>query len=120
VKLGATEIVTYAAKAGFEDGDLAVAVAIALAESSGDTAAVGDDGTSIGLWQIHYTVHPQFDPKQLVDPQYNANAAYKLFVRRKYSFDDWSTYKYNAYLHHLDAALTAVDQVADMSEDTDV
>ena len=53
--------------------------AIALAESTGDpTNTTGDGGTSYGLWQIHWTVHPQFNPWQLTDPAYNTQAAIQL------------------------------------------
>lgn len=53
--------------------------AIALAESTGDpTNTTGDGGTSYGLYQIHWTVHPQFNPWQLTDPAYNTQAAIQL------------------------------------------
>lgn len=55
-----------------------VAAAVAYAESTGNPNAVGDGGTSLGLWQIHYTVHPQFNASQLFDPNYNAQAAIQL------------------------------------------
>lgn len=90
-RLNAQQIAQVAAQAGFQGDDLVTAVAIALAESGGDPNASGDSGTSIGLWQIHYTVHPEFDPAQLSDPQYNANSAYSIFIARG-SFADWSTF----------------------------
>jgi Lysozyme like domain len=56
-----------------------IMAAIALAESTGDpTNTTGDNGTSWGLWQIHWTVHPQFNKYQLTDPGYNAKAAMSL------------------------------------------
>jgi hypothetical protein len=56
-----------------------IMAAIALAESTGDpTNTTGDGGTSWGLWQIHWTVHPQFNKYQLTDPGYNAKAAMSL------------------------------------------
>lgn len=92
----AKDIATYAGIAGFSGDDLVIAVAIALAESGGDPKAQGDnfggEYTSYGLWQIHWTVHPEFDASQLFDPQYNANAAYLLYARRGNRFIDWSTY----------------------------
>lgn len=107
--LSASQIAWFAANAGFTGDDIATATAIALAESSGNPAAVGDNGTSIGLWQIHYTVHPEFDSNQLKDPQYNASAAFSIFSRRG-NFNDWSTFTVaNAqgvlpYTKYLDAA----------------
>jgi len=119
MKLTAQQIAQYAANAGFTDNDLIVAVSIALAESSGDAASEGDwtlngklvpkgtpraVATSLGLWQIHYTVHPEFDKTRLFDPQYNANAAFQLFTKRGNDFIDWSTFNNAAYTKYLDAA----------------
>ena len=112
-KLSPGQIAGFAQNAGFSGDDLVTAVAIALAESAGDPNAVGDAGTSIGLWQIHYTVHPEFDPTQLHDPQYNANAAFDLFTRRN-GFNDWSTFTVEGpdhvlpYAKFLDVAQQAV------------
>lgn len=113
-KLSASDIARYASMAGFSGQDLVTATAIALAESSGDPQAVGDNGTSYGLWQIHYTVHPEFDSAQLFDPGYNATAAFSLYSRRGNTFNDWSTYTVpNAsgvlpYSKYLDQAQQAV------------
>lgn len=117
-KLSASDIVNFASAAGFQGQDLITAVAIALAESGGDPQAVGDQGTSYGLWQIHYTVHPELlngaDPSTLFDPQTNANAAYALYSRRG-GFGDWSTYTvpnsqgimpYAKYLDQAEQAVT--------------
>jgi hypothetical protein len=112
------QLVRLAKDAGFQGTDAATAAAIALAESGGDASALGDwildgisvaaytDGavpTSIGLWQIHYTVHPEFDQNSLTNPTYNAEAAYILFSRRG-NFTDWSTYnsgKYQAFVSQV-------------------
>jgi len=91
-KLTASDIAQYAANAGFTGSDLITAVAIALAESGGDPNAVGDNGTSIGLWQIHFTVHPEFDQSRLADPSYNAGAAYSIYSAGGGSFRAWSTF----------------------------
>lgn len=113
-KLSPNEIAMYAYNAGFSGDDLVTAVAIALAESGGDPNAEGDNGTSYGLWQIHFTVHPEFDASQLKDPAYNASAAYSLYLRR-HGFNDWSTYTVEGpdgvlpYAKFLDAASGAVN-----------
>ena len=91
-KLSASDIASYATQAGFTGDDLVTSVAIALAESGGDPNVIGDNGTSIGLWQIHYTVHPEFDSARLTDPAYNASCAYALYTRRSGSFSDWSVF----------------------------
>ena len=70
--------------------------AIAQAESSGDpTNTTGDNGTSYGLYQIHWTVHPQFDPNQLTNAQYNTDAAIQLSGNGQ-NLKPWSTW--NSYV----------------------
>ena len=66
-----------AASVGFPDP--ALAAAVAMAESGGNSQAHGDlqyggDG-SIGLWQIFTVAHPQYTSAQLYDPVFNAKAA---------------------------------------------
>lgn len=114
----AADIQTFAANAGFSGPDLAIAVAIALAESlpSGnpnsynpETQAAG--GTpqgqgSYGLWQIYLKKHPEFAGQNLMDPQTNANAAYSIYSRRG-GFSDWSTYTSGAYLQYLSSVPAA-------------
>lgn len=109
-KLSAEEIAQYAANAGFTGTDLQTAVAIALAESSGNAASVGDLtlGTSVGLWQINLRAHPEYNADELKDPQANANAAYAIYVAAGYSFRPWSTYKNGAFNQYADVALQAV------------
>jgi hypothetical protein len=52
-------------------------------ESGGNTTAVGDQGTSYGLFQIHYTspVSPM-KKQQLFNPLYNAQTAVNLWKHR--------------------------------------
>jgi hypothetical protein len=91
-KLSASDVAGYASQAGFTGDDLVTSVAIALAESGGDPQAQGDNHTSVGLWQIHFTVHPEFDRSRLTDPAYNASCAYALYTRRGGTFQDWSAF----------------------------
>jgi hypothetical protein len=107
-KLGASDIATYASSAGFSGNDLVTAVAVALAESGGDPSIPGDNGTSMGLWQIHFTVHPQFNGWDLTDPQTNANAAYSLYNARGGTFTDWTTYNTGKYTTFLGEASNGV------------
>lgn len=99
----ALSLADYARKAGFSGEDLVTAVAIAIAESSGDPNARGDlrdpydpsTATSYGLWQIHWTVHPETfmnDPAELFDPQRNAYAAFTIYNKAGRTFRDWSTF----------------------------
>jgi Lysozyme like domain len=112
--LTAQQIAGYAANAGFTGPDLQVAVAVALAESSGNPNAVGDlaitPGGSIGLWQINLKAHPQYTAAELTDPQTNANAAYAIYQAAGNQFTPWSTYnggQYSAYIVQAQAGVNA-------------
>lgn len=52
-ELPVTELFTLVRRHGAGSGLDRIMVAAALAESGGDTEAVGDNGHSIGLWQMH-------------------------------------------------------------------
>jgi hypothetical protein len=93
-----TSIAGYAQNAGFSGGDLLIATAIAYAESSGNPGAVGDNGDSIGLWQINLPNHPEFQGQDLTNPQVNANAAFSIYSAAGNSFSPWTTFKTGAYL----------------------
>jgi hypothetical protein len=70
-----------------------VMAAIAMAESTGDAGnTTGDGGTSYGLYQVHWTVHPQFNPMQLLDPNYNTNAAIQLSGNGQ-DLSPWTTWE---------------------------
>jgi Lysozyme like domain len=111
--LNAQQIAGYAANAGFSGPDLQVAVAVALAESSGNTGAVGDllitPGGSIGLWQINLKAHPEYTAAQLTDPQANANAAYAIYSAAGSTFSPWSTYTNGAYSAYIVTAQQGVN-----------
>lgn len=96
---------------GFPDPDLAAAVA--MAESSGDPCALGDPhmppdctvppvgpSTSFGLWQIHVPAHPEYDPGQLFDPDYNATAAFAI-SSGGINWHPWSAYTHGKYVQFL-------------------
>jgi len=99
-------IAQYAANAGFSGMALQTAVAIALAESSGNPNAVGDlnRGTSVGLWQINLKAHPEFAGVNLRDPQTNANAAFSIYSAAGNSFSPWTTFRTGAYQAFLSSA----------------
>jgi hypothetical protein len=111
--LSANAISEFAALAGFAGNALIMAIAVALAESSGNPNAHGDIGIgqgSFGLWQINSYYHPEYGPdfSQLYDPQTNANAAYQIYVNAGHNFTPWSTYKTGAYTAYLTTAQGAV------------
>jgi hypothetical protein len=117
MKLSAADISGYASAAGFSGGDLATAIAIALAESSGNPQVVGDQslaptkGPSIGLWQINIgsKAHPELASQDLTDPQTNANAAYSIYQAAGYSFRPWSTFTNGAFRAYMSSAAAAVN-----------
>jgi hypothetical protein len=116
---GPNSIPGYAKTAGFSGTDLAIAVAIAFAESSGDANAVGDNGNSYGLWQINVVPnHPEYqsqvDDGSIFDPQTNANDAFAIYSAAGNSFSPWTTFKTGAYQQYLSA-----DSAAPASDDTD-
>jgi hypothetical protein len=99
--LSPAQIQGYAAGAGFSGADLPTAVAIALAESSGDPAAYNPEG-SVGLWQIYLPDHPEYAGANLTDPQVNANAAFGIYSKAR-GFRPWTTFGSGAYQKYLPA-----------------
>jgi hypothetical protein len=82
--------------AGFNGDHADVAAAVAMAESGGNPQAVGDNGTSFGLWQVHTPSHPEFDASRLLEPDYAAHAAY-LISKGGADWSPWTTYRTGAY-----------------------
>ncbi len=101
------QVAQYALRAGLSAQQAVTATAIALAESGGNPTSQGDQGTSYGLWQIHWTVHPQFDPSKLFDPAYNAFAMAQLSGNGS-NWTPWTTYNNGAYQQYLPTANQAV------------
>lgn len=102
-QLTQSQIQSVASNAGFAGDDLLTAAAIAMAESSGNSEAVGDPnlGISVGLWQINLKAHPEYGPEAaLYDPQTNANAAYEIYSAAG-GFTPWSTYNSGVYQQYL-------------------
>lgn len=126
--LTAREIAQHAANAGFSGNDLEIAVAVALAESSGNPGALGDIslqtnkwGASVGLWQIR-SLNPGYGTSAEqatrnhdanLDPATNARHAYEIYQQRNNSFNDWSTYTEGQYRSHLNAARQGISQLGD-------
>lgn len=117
MKLQISQIIGLAQNAGFSGDDLAIAAAIALAESGGDPSAYNPEIAagapqgqgSFGLWQIYLKAHPEYANANLFDPATNAGAAFAVYSRAGNSFRPWSTFKNNAYLAHLNDVSTTLD-----------
>lgn len=114
--LSANEIAHYAQAAGFPSGEIALATAIAMAESGGNTRAhnTRPPDNSYGLWQINMygslatgrrVMFGITTNDQLFDPSVNARAA--LMIRRGQGWTAWSVYTNGAYKKHLAAATAA-------------
>lgn len=128
-KLSDAQIAGYAKGAGFRGNEVAIATAIAIAESSGNTHAHNDTfvtgDNSYGLWQInmigglgparraHFKLNKN---EELFDPATNARVAYALYKARGNWFD-WSAYTNGKYLLHLVRGHAAA-KVADPNMDT--
>jgi hypothetical protein len=110
--LGADQIAGYASNAGFQGSDLVMSVAVALAESGGNPAAVGDinitPGGSVGLWQINLKAHPEYAGIDLTSPQNNADAAYRVYRNAGSNFSPWSAYNNGSTSNFLAQASAGV------------
>lgn len=102
------EIALVAARAGWRGLDLTVAVAVALAESRGNSNAhaVNSREDSRGLWQMNIKAHPEMASLNLYDPETNAKAAYGLW--KSQGWGPWSAHNNNAYLLFMPVAQVAV------------
>lgn len=119
-KISDQQIARHVIDAGFVGEQRAVGVAIVLAESAGDTDAMGDTtiqtdvwGPSVGLFQIR-SLHVDKgtgrarDQLANLDPGTNARHARIIFLERQ-AWTPWSTFLHNSYLHHMQRARTAVE-----------
>lgn len=66
-------------------------LAIAECESSLNSKAVGDKGTSLGVYQIHLPAHPDIQIDQALDPKWNIDWSLDNMQKGKYHM--WSCYR---------------------------
>jgi len=113
LNLTISQLAALAAGAGFSGNDLAIAIAVALAESQGNPQAYNPEKAagavqgqgSFGLWQIFLSKHPEFSAVDLLDPQTNAAAAFTIYSNAGNSFRPWATYTNQAYLPYMGAVV---------------
>lgn len=116
------DVIVWARTAGLPVNSLAMAAAIAMAESRLDTTATNKNGptqgcpfgsTDYGLWQINTCYHPQYNSDQLLsDPQYNADAMADI-SNKGTDWSAWSTYKNGLQKPYLgDANKALADLIA--------
>ncbi len=121
-RLSPEQIAQHARAAGFNGQGLTIAIAVALAESSGDPRAHNskppDD--SYGLWQINMlgAMGPERrrqygldSNRELFAPAVNARVANSLSKDGK-SWTPWATYTNGAYRKYLDTARRAARDTA--------
>lgn len=118
--LSMREIAGVAQSAGFSSNPdtWATAVAIAEAESSGNSMAVNPENC-VGLWQINQTAHPQWSVAQLQNPVTNAVAAYSVSSQGT-DFQPWSTYTSGSYKLFLMQAKQAIQDPTAPQGDTNI
>ena len=96
-------IAADAKRAGFTGDNVAIAVAVALAESGGipnRVSPVNKNGTiDRGLWQINSAHAKEFDISDWANPQSNANYAYKIY--KSQGWTAWSTFNDGTYKQFL-------------------
>ncbi len=100
-KMTLEQLRTFARAQGFPDPDLAAAVA--YAESGGRPSVIVPEphgSPSYGLWQIHLSDHPQYDATSLLDPVYNAKAAFAI-SRGGTDWSAWSTFKNGLHVRYM-------------------
>lgn len=118
------QIRELAISAGFAGHALDIAVAVCLAESSGDANAMNlttpeqaaawnaahpgrpkhGPERSFGLWQINTLASPQYDEQRLFEPEYNAHAAFELSQGGK-DWRHWGAFTDGGYLHYMPGGL---------------
>lgn len=107
VKLSPDQIADYARKAGFSEQQIPMAVAIALAESSGDPRQISRNNDRFhtkdrGLFQINDLWHNEVTDAQAFDPLQNAKAAYGISLGGT-NWNQWTTFKTGAFRKYLNA-----------------
>lgn len=112
MRLSDAQVAAVCARAGFRDAALVKAVAVALAESGGDTQAVNINSDSTrsrdrGLFQINSRWHPEVTDAQAFDPAANAAAAYRISAGGT-NWSQWAAWNNGAAALQLGRARIAV------------
>lgn len=97
----------------FRSEQLAIAIAVAKAESGWWTGAQlhTSEEDSRGLWQINLYAHPQYNGGRLYDASYNAQAAWEVYSDANHTWRPWTTYTRGTYRQYMDEAYNAVEQL---------
>jgi hypothetical protein len=97
-------------KLGFKQPD--VAVAVCLAESSGNPQAIGTNigSVDLGLWQINSKWHPEVSEAAAFNPLASTMHAFKI-SKGGTDYGAWSAYKQGTYRQYLSLAQIALAQL---------
>jgi hypothetical protein len=109
--LPASSIAQLAYNVGCRGNALVISIAVALAESEGNTEAVDHDSngtTDYGLWQIN-TCHNVTEAQMFV-PEQNAGAMWSISSQGT-NWTPWSTFTGGAYAAHLATAQAAAYKI---------
>jgi peptidoglycan hydrolase-like protein with peptidoglycan-binding domain len=105
-------VAAYAFAAGFTGDDLAIAVAVAIGESTCNPYAANTNvnhSVDYGVWQIN-TIHPDvLAIGNWRDPAVNARMARIVWMRE--GWNAWMVYKHNTYLQYMDRGRRAAESV---------
>jgi hypothetical protein len=116
-----SQLYDLARGAGLSPAAAVTAAAVALGESGGNPAAVGDVGIqtskwgpSVGLWQIRSLKADQGtgrtrDASKLTDPAFNARAMAEVSGTGS-NWRPWSVFTSGKYRQYLDSVTTAANQ----------
>jgi hypothetical protein len=114
-RYSADRLAEAAVMAGFTGDDVAIAVAVALAESGGKAAAIGrnsNGSADYGPWQINsihsHLITPSAQWWGLVP---NAKMAHSVFAGRNNTWQPWTVYRTGAYLMFMPTAKAAAGKV---------
>ncbi len=116
--LSIAAIGAVAERAGFSGSSLAMAIAVALAESGGDPQATDFDSNGTvdrGLWQIN-SVHTQYSADCDDDPPCAASAAFAISAGGT-DWDAWVTYQRGAEIPYLPEAIAVSVELQDRGSD---
>lgn len=106
-----TQIAAAANAGGFSGLNQVIAVAVALAESSGNSTAIAREPngtTSYGLWQINSIHSDLLKANDWQNPNNNALMANAIFRQRGNTWLPWSVYNNQKYLLYMERARKAV------------
>lgn len=111
MKLTDFQIARFCSSAGFTGQGLVTAVAVALAESNGNTLASNTAGnhppsTDRGLFQINSYWHDEVSNSEANDAAHACAAAYRI-TRSGHDWHEWCTYTNGTYERFLTRARAA-------------